>query len=187
MLGRKKSQDHRAFDLSEKSSHSAASIARAPDSHCCQLRCVRCTSAEASAVESPADSRACRISDGVGLFGIDRNKNGIERGFVGGFDCFDLFMFEITKSVMVAQFNVVAVWNIVVLAELGPVVSISRSIDICGEFASELFGKFKVDCVHDLLRLIGLRCATHDFNIANAVRLCKSYFASNQNNFVRAA
>ncbi len=197
MLGRKKSPDHRALDLSEKSSHSAASIALAPDSHCCQLRCVRCTKAEASAVESPADSRACRISEGVGAV-ISAIGGRVEKRFhvclvesLRQFATVRTFNFPSMVHAADTAFNtahVIADALCLCWRENDSAVRINLGAN--GYFARVMESAADGDFLgggHDLLRLIGLRCATHDFNIANAVRLCKSYFASNQNNFVRAA
>lgn len=170
MLGRKKSPDHRAFDLSEKSSHSAASIALAPDSHCCQLRCVRCTKAEASAVESPADSRACRISDGVGLEVISRTVTVDEILFAMRFIGFYQLIEGLIPSILIAMNKRILLgYKLVQMMTFLTVFSVLSGL-------------------HDLLRFVGgLRCATHNLTIANNVRVCKSYFASNENNFARAA
>lgn len=179
MPGRKKSPDYRALDLSEKSSHSAASIARAPDSHCCQLRCVRCTKAEAAAVESPASSRACRISDGDGLAKVRPLFITVLNGHRDDLFEFNAFAFvELFTDAYLAANGLLKLlasncFRTVkrLRAGLDPKVS-SGSCYVVG---------------HDFLLLIGLRCATHDSTVANDVRLCKSYFASNENNFVRAA
>ena len=48
-------------------SQNAGCIRRSPASHCCHTRQVVCTSAPASVCESPADSRAARISGGAGF------------------------------------------------------------------------------------------------------------------------
>ena len=170
MPGRKKSPDHRALDLSEKSSHSAASIARAPDSHCCQLRSVRCTSADASAVESLADSRACRISNGVGLEVISRTVTVPEILFAMRFICFYQLTEGLIPSILIAMNK-----SILLSYKLVQMMTFLTVFSVLSRF-------------HDLLRFVGgLRCATHDSTVANDVRLCKSYFASNENNFVRAA
>lgn len=49
------------------SSQKAGCMRRSPDSHCCQVRQVVCTSAPAAVWDSPAASRTARMSAGAGL------------------------------------------------------------------------------------------------------------------------
>ena len=146
MLGRKKSPDHRAFDLSEKSSHSAASIDRVPDSHCCQLRCVRCTKAEAAAVVSPAAMRAARTSSGFGLEVISRTVTVDEILFAMRFIGFYQLIEGLIPSILIAMNKrILLSYKLVQMMTFLTVFSVLSGL-------------------HDLLRLIGLRCATHELN-----------------------
>ena len=178
MPGRKKSPDHRAFDLSENNSHSAASIARAPDSHCCQFRCVRCTRAEASAVESLADSRACRISAGDGLLLFTSGQRVNRRNGAGGVIAGERIE-PFGRSFGIGELagrKALSVDDIFNAHGAGVVQGQVQRMDM--GLAEELN-----ELAHDFLRLFGLRCATHDFTIASEQRSRKSYFASNENNF----
>ena len=165
----KKSPDHRALDLMLNNSHSAASIARVPASHCCQLRCVLCTSADASAVESPADSRACRISSGVGL-GIDDFSVVIFNGAI------EAERGRVCRRIVIH-----------------PVVLHKRFFAIIIVFADNrrdmvVVFEGKYVKVHDLSpEWFGPQRAVHVRTIAYNVRACKNYFASNENIFSRAA
>lgn len=53
--------------LMQNSSQMAGSMRRSPSSNCCQLRSERCTSTPAADCDSPAFSRAARMSAGRGL------------------------------------------------------------------------------------------------------------------------
>lgn len=170
MLGRKKSPDYRALALRENNSQSAASIVRAPDSHCCQLRCVRCTKAEASAVVSPAAMRAARTSSGFGLEVISRTVTVDEILFAMRFIGFCQLIEGLIPSILIAMNKRILLgYKLVQMMTFLTVFSVLSGL-------------------HDLLRFVGgLRCATHDFTIASEQRSRKSYFASNENKFARAA
>jgi len=247
------------LDLIVKSSHSAASIDRVPASHCCQLRWVRCTSADAAAVESPAAVRAARTCSGVGLSttgGLEGAStvlmSFVPKDLIAGIICANFVDSAVLVVLGKHRFDGSGILNHAAGAKKGDFIGfhdqslidlespassrscrisdgdglevISRTVTVDKVlFAMRFIGFYQLieglipsiliamnkrillgyklvqmmtfltvfsvlSGLHDLLRFVGgLRCATHGFTIESEQRSRKSYFASNENKFARAA
>lgn len=129
------------------SSHSPGCMRALPASQSCQVRSVEEISAAAADWESPADSRACRISGGVGLFTpsgrLYGRVNGDRQIAVDGQKSGPIFLDNSAGFFIGHLGEDQVVFDEVINFSLG------------GNLAN---------CGHDFLRLFGLRRATHELN-----------------------
>lgn len=142
------------------SSHSPGCMRAFPASQSCHVRRVEKIRAAAAVCDNPASSRACRISEGAGLFTGNYVVDFMEQGYRIG-----AVVFRNAGEVGALDLEVGAVPVDVAQGGFSEV-RFDLSNSSGRHFVSDLNGG------HDLLQLFGLRCATHELNYTRIP--CKS-------------
>ena len=147
------------------SSHSPGCMRALPASQSCQVRRVDEMIAAAAVCESPADSLACRISAGDGLFTANDAVN-----FVKQRNCIGAVIVRNAREVGALDLEVGA--SPIDVANGG---FCEMRFDLCNSRGRDFVGD--LNSGHDFLRLFGLRRATHELNYTRFPCIRKELFA----------
>jgi len=182
------SQNQAFPSLMQKSSKSPGCIRAFPASQSCQVRSVEYINAAAADCESPAFNRALRISSGVGFGKLHpacgRIKRGVRRILGTGIVLRLRYRTGTRKGfAFVAEFAVDAPYEAIFLfveLDMNKYWSVLIFVIDCDAEGKKCFHGF-------LLLFTALFVCFLDLYSTRIPRNCNNYFASNENNFLRAA